>query len=252
MAYSIAVAGKGGTGKTTLSAIILSELVRAKKGSILAVDADANSNFDEVVGAEVPKSVGSIREESLGSINKPPGGMSKEQYLKYQIQQCIYESDGFDLISMGRPEGPGCYCYANHVIRDCIDILSENYEYLVVDNEAGMEHLSRRTTINVDTLFLVSDPSLRGVKTLGRIHSLIQSLSLSVKNTYLIINRADGDLSNEVEEEIKRMGVEFLGKVNTDPNVADFDRRGVPLITLPDDSTARLTVRDFCKKIGIL
>jgi len=251
MAYSIAVAGKGGTGKTTLSSVFLSEIIKAKGGAILAVDADANSNFDEVVGAEVKKTVGSIREDSQGSINELPGGMSKNQFLEFQIQQCVHEAEGFDLISMGRPEGPGCYCYANHVIRDCIDILSKNYKYLVIDNEAGMEHLSRRTTINVDTLLLVSDPSLRGVKTLGRIYKLIKSLKLGVKNTYLIINRADTDLSDEVEEEIKRIGVPFLGKVLPDPNVADYDRRGVPLINLPDDSTVRLAVRDFIDKIDI-
>ncbi len=250
MAYSVAVAGKGGTGKTTLSAIILSELIKAKKGSILAVDADANSNFDDVVGAKVEKTVGSIREDSQGSINELPAGMTKNQYLEFEIQKCLYEGDGFDLISMGRPEGPGCYCFANHIIRDCIDILSKNYEYLVVDNEAGMEHLSRRTTINIDTLFLVSDPSLRGVKTLGRIYELIKELKLSIRSTYLIINRCDVELSEEVKAEIDGMGVPFLGEIKSDPVLADYDRRGKALVELPDDSTARLTVRKFLSKVN--
>ncbi|MEK6692824.1 MAG: AAA family ATPase, partial [Nitrospirota bacterium] len=200
MAYVIAFAGKGGTGKTTLSGFTIRYLKEKKKGPVLAVDADANSNLNEVLGLKVHATVGGLRERSLATVRAGdrPGGMSMDKLFDYQVQQCLIEAEGFDLLVMGRPEGPGCYCAANNIIRKYTDKMSEDYSYVVIDNEAGLEHLSRRTTHDVDILIIVSDPTVRGIITARRIKELIKELDLKVKRSALIVNR----ISNESEDEL--------------------------------------------------
>ena len=194
MSFLIAMAGKGGTGKTTTAGMFLRYLVEHGKTPVLAVDADANSNFNEVLGLEVEMTVGQAREEM-----KKGGGLvdiTKDQLIEMRINQCLVETDGFDLIAMGQPEGPGCYCAANNLVAHFMDVLAKNYPYILMDNEAGMEHMSRLTTHAVDLLVLVSDPSWRGIQAVGRLKSLAQSLKIVVGRTALIVNRVANGLSD--------------------------------------------------------
>ena len=190
MSFTIAVSGKGGTGKTTLSGMIIRFLLDKGKGPILAVDADSNSNLNEVLGVEISSTIGNAREVMKKDV---PVGMTKDIWFEYKVQEALTEAKGFDLIAMGRPEGPGCYCAANTLARKCLDILTGNYKYIVIDNEAGMEHFSRLTTRDVNLLFIVSDSSQRGILTASRIRDLIHELDLRIVREVLIINRVQGE-----------------------------------------------------------
>ena len=241
MAYVIAVAGKGGTGKTSLAALTVKYLMERKKKAILAVDADSNSCLNEALGIAVHATIGHLREESLQTIRsgaERPGGMSMEQLFDYQVQQSIIESKGFDLMVMGRPEGPGCYCAANNIIRKYTDKLSETYSYVVIDNEAGMEHLSRRTTHKVDMLLIISDPTVRGVKTAKRIDELVKELNLDVARHELIINRVAGGEGMELKKFAEDLGLDVAGLVPQDHNIFEYDLEGRGIVELPDDSVA--------------
>src|SRR5574341_103932 len=241
MGFIIAVAGKGGTGKTSLCGLTIRYLTEKKRGPVLAVDADANSNLNEVLGVKVHATVGALRETSLAAVKSTaprPGGMSMEQLFDYQIQQAIIEARGFDLLVMGRPEGAGCYCAANNIIRKYMDQLADTYPYMVVDNEAGLEHLSRRTTQDTDLLLIISDPTVRGVMTGGRIAELVQELDLNVKRSVLIVNRAVNSGDGALQKAIDQTGVEFAGFVPSDDRIIEFDLNGTPLVQLPDDSKA--------------
>ena len=241
MAYVIAFAGKGGTGKTTISALTIRYLMERKKKTVLAVDADSNNCLNEALGLDVHATIGTLREEALSAVrsgSERPGGMSMEQLFDYQVQQSLVEAKGFDLMVMGRPEGPGCYCAANNIIRKYTDILSEKYPYVVIDNEAGMEHLSRRTTHNVDLLLIVSDPTKKGVQTAKRINSLVDELQLDVALRKLIINR----VSDENFEKLTHSGVDLpfedIYHIPEDDHIFDLDLEGRPVFDLPADSIA--------------
>jgi CO dehydrogenase maturation factor len=241
MAYVIAFAGKGGTGKTTIAALTVRYLIERKKKAVLAVDADSNSCLNEALGVKIHATIGKLREESLATVRsggERPGGMSMEQLFDYQVQQSLIEAKGFDLMVMGRPEGPGCYCAANNIIRKYTDILSEKYPYVVLDNEAGMEHLSRRTTHKVDLLLVISDPTMKGVQTANRINSLVDELKLEVDRRKLIINR----VSDENFKKIKSSGVDLpfedIFNIPEDDNIFHLDLEGKPVFDLPSDSTA--------------
>lgn len=254
MAFVIAVAGKGGTGKTSISALAVKYLIEKKKKAVLAVDADSNSCLNEALGVDVHATIGYLREESLQTIRggtERPGGMSMEQLFDYQVQQSIIEAKGFDLMVMGRPEGPGCYCAANNIIRKYTDKLSETYSYVVIDNEAGMEHLSRRTTHKVNLLLIISDPTVRGIKTAKRIADLVKELNLDVEKYVLIINRVSGDEGNELKKLAESLGLEVAGIVPQDSNVFQFDLQGKAIIELPEDSIAAKTVNSILDKVGI-
>ncbi len=241
MGFTIAVAGKGGTGKTSLCGLTIRYLTERKRGPVLAVDADANTNLNEVLGVRVHASVGRLREDSLAAVKSTaprPGGMSMEQLFDYQIQQAIIEAKGFDLLVMGRPEGPGCYCAANNIIRKYMDKLAGTYPWTVMDNEAGLEHLSRRTTQDTDLLLIISDPTVRGVMTGGRIGELVKELSLNVKRCALIVNRTQDSDTTALQQAIDRTGVEFAGFVPADELIFEYDLNGKPLIELPQDSKA--------------
>ena len=193
MSYNIALAGKGGVGKTSLAGLLIRYLIKHGKTPVMAIDADANANLNEVLGVEVENTIGEVREEILGRDGAQPGGMSKETYFEMMIHQLVEENKGFDLLVMGRPEGPGCYCFVNNLIRKYSDELSEKYPIIVTDNEAGLEHMSRRTTQNTDLLLVVSDPSQRGIKTAKRVLDLADELKLNIKKTALIVNRVMGE-----------------------------------------------------------
>lgn len=230
MSFTIAVSGKGGTGKTTLSGMILRYLLDKGKTPVLAVDADSNSNLNEVLGVQVNSTIGEAREVMKKEV---PTGMTKDVWFEYRVQEALTEARGFDLIAMGRPEGPGCYCVANTLARKCLDLLSGNYRYVVIDNEAGMEHFSRLTTRDVDLLFIVSDPSRRGILTASRIRDLIHQLDLRISREVLVINRLQGDLAPEVGEEAKRQKLELAGVIPMDEEVYRYDAGGKPTFELP-------------------
>ncbi|MCX7793005.1 MAG: AAA family ATPase [Thermodesulfovibrionales bacterium] len=238
MSFVIAFAGKGGTGKTTLCGLTIRFILERRRGPVLAVDADSNSCLNETLGVEVHTTVGRLREESLQKVrtgDERPGGMSMEQLFDYMIQQCLIEAKGFDLLVMGRPEGPGCYCAANNIIRKYTDRLSEHYPYVVIDNEAGMEHLSRRTTHNVDILFIVSDATKKGILTAKRINELVDELNLDVRSRYLIINRVSEDPDSLISL-AREFNLNIAGWLPDDPLVQEYDLKGTPVIQLPEDS----------------
>ena len=235
MAFTIAVSGKGGTGKTTLTGMVINYLVKKGKKPILAVDADANANLHEVLGVEVSKTIGEAREQMKKDV---PVGMTKDIWFEMQVQQAVIEEKDYDLIVMGRPEGPGCYCAANSLARRFIDVLTQNYKYVVIDNEAGMEHLSRLTTQNVDLLFVVSDPTVRGIRTAGRILEVVRELGLNIKDLALIVNRVQGEFDPKMEKLVEEIGLKLAGILPADETIAQFDLEGKPTIRLPDDTPA--------------
>ncbi|MGE5172754.1 MAG: carbon monoxide dehydrogenase [Betaproteobacteria bacterium] len=254
MGFSIAVAGKGGTGKTSLCGLTIRYLTEKKRGAILAVDADANANLNDVLGVKVHATVGRLREDSLAAVKSTaprPGGMSMEQLFDYQIQQALIEAKGFDLLVMGRPEGSGCYCAANNIIRKYMDKLADSYPYTVMDNEAGLEHLSRRTTQDTDLLLIISDSSVRGVMTAGRIGELVKELNLNVKRSVLIVNRVQNGTSEDKSllKAIDQQDVEFAGFVPTDELIFDYDLNGRPIIQLPADSKALTAFNGLLDKL---
>ena len=245
MAYVIAFAGKGGTGKTTIAALTIRYLIEKKRKAILAVDADSNSCLNEALGVTVHATIGKLREESLATVRSGaarPGGMSMEQLFDYQVQQSVIEAKGFDLMVMGRPEGPGCYCAANNIIRKYTDKLSEKYPYVVIDNEAGMEHLSRRTTHKVDLLLIISDPTKKGIQTAKRINALVDELALDINRRELIVNRISDENFYKLKNVSGELPLENVFNVPDDENIFNLDLEGRPVFELPSDSIAVKTV----------
>lgn len=238
MTTTIAVAGKGGTGKTTISGLLIRRLAAAAAGPILAIDADPASNLNTVLDLPLEKTVGDIREETSekARANLLESGIAKQDLLDYEINSSIVEGTNVDLLAMGRPEGPGCYCAANSMLRLIIDQIANSYPWVVIDNEAGLEHLSRRTTRDVDVLFIVSDATIRGITTAGRVAAMLGELETKVGRHYLIVNRAANGLSPELEAAIKDLGLELLAVMPDDPTVAEFDAAGKALVGLPADS----------------
>jgi len=260
MATTIALAGKGGVGKTTIAAMVIKYLTKVKNGSILAIDADPSSNLNMVLGLDLSWTVGDIREDMLAQVQKSllksgaamgtiQGGMSKHDYLDYEVRSSLSEGDLFDLIAMGRPEGPGCYCAVNHNLREVVDRISKSYRYIVIDNEAGMEHLSRRTTRDVEHLLMVSDPTQRGIVATERIKTIVDDLDINVENVYLIINRVMGELPVPLRDRIEKMGVKFLGTVPANSSLMEFEFTGQPLVDLGDDSPVYQAVAKMMDQI---
>lgn len=245
MGFNIAVAGKGGTGKTTIAGLAIRYLTEKKGKRVLGVDADPNMNLNDVLGVCMRQTIGQIR-EGLGST--VPAGMTKDSYINYKTQECLVEAEKFDLIAMGRPEGAGCYCYANTLCKKYIDEIAGSYAYVVLDNEAGMEHLSRRTTHNMDVMFLVADSSARGIQAAGRIKTLVEEIDLTIGKLALIINRVDGELGEATLSEISATGLELAGIIPSDAAIAQYDVEGRPTFELPEDSQAIVALNSILDK----
>jgi len=252
MTITIAIAGKGGTGKTTVAAFLVQLL--ADRGTVLAVDADPSSNLNLALGLPLEETVGGIREGMAEEVSSGrfPVGIPKQDYLDLRINEALVESKWVDLLAMGRPEGPGCYCAANSMLRAILDRLISGYDYVVIDNEAGMEHLSRRTTRDVDILIAVSDPTMRGITTVARIRDLAAELRTKIGRMALVINRVNGDLPEPVAQAIGELGVELIGLIPEDRHIGEYDATGRPLIKLPADSPARLAVRNVVRRLGLI
>ena len=247
MTITIAVAGKGGVGKTTISGMIIKYLIDTQPGAVLAIDADPSSNLNMVLGLVLEWTVGDIREDILGQVKNSlaasgaamgtlPGGVTKREFLDYQIRSSLAEGDRFDLIAMGRSEGPGCYCAVNHNLRDVIDSISKNYRYVVIDNEAGMEHLSRRTTRDVEHLIIVSDPTMRGIVAAERIASFRDQIDVNIDNAYLVINRAMDGIPEAMEKYVAEINLPILGIIPNDELIIELDYSGTPLVSASSDS----------------
>jgi CO dehydrogenase maturation factor len=250
LSTNIAVAGKGGTGKTSVASLVIRYLIKNDLGPILAVDADPNSNLAESLGLEVRQTVGRILNEFQGEKLRIPAGMTKEAYLEYQLNVAITESKGLDLVTMGRGEGPECYCYPNVVIRKLIDDWSKNYAYVVMDNEAGLEHLSRRTTQNVDELLIVSDHSIKGLRAVARVKDLVKELKLVVARESIIINQVpDGRIDPLLTQEMDRLGITAAAVIPIDEEMQRYDLEQKPLFGLPDNSAAVTAVNDLMKRL---
>lgn len=248
MALTVAVAGKGGTGKTTIAGFLVNYLVEKGHTPVLAVDADPNANLSDVLGEEVEITLGEIRDDvSVRNCDGTlPGGMTKAEYINYQLQQAVVEGKGYDLLVMGRPEGEGCYCFANGILREATDRFSDAYKFVVIDNEAGLEHLSRRTTRSVDVMFAVSECSKRGIDAAGRVKQLIEELELDVGELYLIVNRVpEGGISNEIRQFIDGYGLTLAGTVPLDATIFEYDNQGKPLVEIPKDNAAVLAIRNI-------
>ncbi len=245
-----AVAGKGGTGKTTLSALLTRYLVEADKTPILAVDADPNSNLHETLGMEVFGTVAEILERTKDP-DEIPSGMTKHTYIQYQLQAALTETRHVDLLVMGGPEGQGCYCFPNEILRHYLDQLKGNYPYVIMDNEAGMEHLSRRVATAVDCLFIVSDSSARGIRSAGRIRELVDRLEIRVNKIGLVVSMSRPKSLEVLEDEIAATGLEVVGTIPYDPTITDFDMEGKPLWELPAESPAWEAVRTMAERLEL-
>ena len=252
MNKTIAVAGKGGVGKTLISGLLARWLVDNGGGPVLAVDADANANLHEVLGMEPGQSVGAIREEMKELAGQVPAGMTKAQFLEYKIETALVEGDRLDLLVMGRPEGPGCYCYANNLLRDILGKLTGHYKFVVIDNEAGMEHLSRRLMQSVDLLLVISDPSLRGIDTACRLSRVPREVQTRVGRTVAVVNRVGpGGLRDEARQRLEAAGLELVATIPEDAAVARCDQTMGNLHTLYPDSDMAREVRLLGGLLGL-
>jgi len=249
LSFNIAVAGKGGSGKTSLASLVIRYLKNSGTGPILAVDADANANLGESLGLEVRQTVGQLLDDFQREKINIPAGMTKELYLDFKLNEILVESPGLDLLTMGRGEGPECYCYPNVILKKFADTLAGNYAYTVMDNEAGMEHLSRRTTQDIDALLLVSNHSVKGVRTVARIMELVSSLKLSVRRQMAVISIAPDELDPLVTEELERQAIELAAVIPEDEELYRYDLELRPLLELPDTSRAVRAVGNLMEQI---
>ncbi len=249
MSKVIALAGKGGVGKTTVASLVLRYLATNKCSPVLAVDADPNSNLGETLGMAVEKTVGDIRENFMKDPQGVPSGMDKIVYLEMLMNQVLIENKDFDLLVMGRQEGQGCYCMVNNILNRFSEELEKNYKYLLVDNEAGMEHLSRRTSGRVDMLLLVTDYALRGLRAVGRINSMLDDLKLTVGHVGLVVNRAPEVMGKVFLEEVEKIGVPIIGTLPNDEALLEYDMERKSLLALPDESLAVGAVAQMMERV---
>ncbi len=237
---TIVISGKGGTGKTTIASLLIDALIAAGERPILAVDADPNANLHEALGVALTETLGSMREEAF-TRNIPPG-MDRTGYIKYRFRRVLAEEEGYDLLAMGRPEGSGCYCFPNALLAECIGTLERGYRFVVVDSEAGMEHISRGTIRSPEVLLIVSDPGARGMRTAGRIRDLAESLGLLRERIFLIVNRDRGDA-------VVGGDIPLIARIPEDPAVGEADLTGTPIVNIPQDSPVREAMRDLATRL---
>ncbi len=252
--HTIAVAGKGGVGKTTTCGMLIDYLSKKNRGPILVVDADANSNLNEVLGVDADVTLGTIREEMANAELKGtiPAGMTKADYAEFKFNSALIEEDDFDMLVMGRTQGKGCYCYVNGVLKTLVDKYAKNYAYMVMDNEAGLEHVARGTLPHVDTMLLISDCSRRGIQAVARLAEMIDQMDLRPDRLGLIVNRAPGGvLSDGVKAEIEKYGLELLGVLPQDDGVYQCDCDGEPSSKLPDSSPMKQALQAIMQRLGL-
>lgn len=251
MTTTIAVAGKGGTGKTTIAALLIKLL--AAKGVVLAIDGDPSTNLHISLGLPLNQTIGNVREEMLEAVKtgRYDSSMPKMDYVGLKISEALVESERVDLLAMGRPEGPGCYCAANDMLRFCIDRLAKNYDYVVIDCEAGMEHISRQTTQDIDILLITSDPTMKGIITAARMKELIAELRTHVGRICLIVNRSNDALPPELAKAIEQFGLELIAILPEDPQVLELDATGAPLTELAPDSPLGSGIAEIARKVGL-
>ncbi len=249
MSLRIALAGKGGTGKTTLSALLCRSLLARNIKPILAVDADPNSCLADKIGLNVERTIGSVREELRAKPDAKPAGISKNEWIERQINESLVEATGLDLLAMGRQEGPDCYCFINNLLREYLGRISRDYKAVIIDNEAGMEHLSRRTDGHVDVMLVVCPPTVIGARTALRIVELVKSLNLAIGECYLVLNQCEGPVSPELAAQFAQTGLEQLAEIPVDPVVAEYDVRGQSVNDLPVNSPAVVAVDGLVLRI---
>jgi len=251
MTKTIAIAGKGGTGKTVIAALLINLL--SQEGVVLALDADPSTNLNQALGLPLRDTMGRIREEFVEEVERGrlPPTVIKQELLDYKIRDSLVESKRIDLLPMGRPEGPGCYCAANYMLRHSLDQITKNYDYIVIDCEAGMEHISRQTTRDVDVLLLVSDPTIRGITAAARMRDLIGELRTKVGQICLVVNRVKNGLPPEIGKAIDDFGLQLIATVPEDPYIADLEIKGTPLIELPQDSPLQVKVQQVANSLGL-
>ena len=253
VSYLIAITGKGGVGKTTVSALLIKRLIANGKVPVLAVDADPNSCLDAALGVAVTGTVGRAREEVREeAADAAANGISKQQLLEMKIAESLVEAKGFDLIAMGRPEGSGCYCYANNVLKSVIGQIAGEYPYVVLDNEAGLENLSRRIVQKVDMLILVSDASNAGLETLARLHGLALEMDISYNKLCLIVNRLrNGRLPAKIDEIKARTKADIVIGLPDDAEIAEFAENNKSLLGIPDGNPVVRAIDGFVKELGV-
>lgn len=249
MSLRIAIAGKGGSGKSTFSALLCRSLIKKNIKPLLAVDADPNSCLPEKLGIEVKQTIGDLREELRRDPDKKPAGIPKGEWIENMINRAVVESIGMDLLVMGRQEGPDCYCFINNLLRQCLDQIGKQYQAVVIDNEAGLEHLSRRSNGSVEVLLVVAHPTITGARTAIRIMELVQSLKLDVGHCFLVLNQLDAKIDSNLLSEFKRTGLDIIGTVPTDPVIRDFELKAQSLMTVPADSKAAMAIEEILNKI---
>jgi CO dehydrogenase maturation factor len=250
MAFTIAVAGKGGSGKTTLATLTILHLIRQNKGPILAVDADPNSNLNIGLGMKFEETIADLREEVL--TKEIPSGMSKTEFFDYRLHESLVEGDKVDLLVMGRPEGPGCYCAVNNLLRQYLSRISKQYKYVVMDNEAGMEHLSRRTTDGVDVLLITSAPTLVSIRSAARIQEIALKIKLKIKDIHLIINRTSEskDISSLISGSVPDR-LSLLENIPEDHLVLEASEKEENLLSLPAESPSFQAIGRLMKKLKL-
>lgn len=249
MSFTIAVAGKGGSGKTSISSLIIRYLVKNNMRPVLAVDADPNANLGEGLGLQVQETVGLMLARFQKEKIDIPIGMTREAYLEYRLNTILLETRDFDLLTMGRGEGQDCYCYPNTILRRFIDRLSDNYAFVVMDNEAGMEHLSRGTTQDIDELLIVSNHSVKGIRTIARIRTLVEELKLRVKKQSIVINMAPGQLDPLIKSELEALNLTPDAVIPQDDRIYQADLQQNSLLSLPDDSAAVKAVEHLMTEV---
>ncbi len=253
MTTTIAVAGKGGVGKTTFAALLIKHIRAQDLGYVIAIDGDPSANLNLALGMELLETVGHIREDTSIQVRsgRYDASIPKADFFEYRINESLVEGDKIDLVAMGRPEGPGCYCAANNILRNVIDQLGDQYDFVVIDNEAGMEHISRQTTRQVDKLFVVTDMTMRGLAAAAHIVQLVKELGTRVQDSYLVINRVNHQIPAIMQQKIEELELELIGTLPSDENVTEFDMVGRPIFQIGDEAPVYKAVVEIATKAGI-